>query len=724
MEAGINNHPRKSWKKRILLFLGAFIIVCLVIFIGWRIWSRRGSEKAAGIYIMAGGSSYIVIQPGRFRSLKVTETGNLLTEYNMWPWKNFIFKAEFSNRRLYLKQTEEYEDNLLKVRLSMGLMPSKTIPGDWDMVEAEYLNQAGGPGILFRKIFWEGFWENRFGSLKEIPKVMTLLIKPLKFYHLFYTLDNIPFHSFLHRVNDNRVPEYYQLRQMGECSSDTLIMIRNICEDNPNDPYLVLNLIEMEILCGNINLASDLLDKKKSLWEQSSDRFLSFSANRVEKSLYHARMKEAHPALSPFADFLARKSSSGISGLINWLKELDKTDHLLYFEDESHRALIPPIHKIGYSPLIKNEPDFLQMQVGAKVCRTLGLLYLLQGKRDESLELLCASYKLGLSLNASGSLIQRLIGIAVRAIVTKGLEIYVLNACENPDDLERTWKALEGIHNIRGQETGKFLLDGFCPYLISQFKNTPESKGMFHIVSYKESLIRHYVSDMKFDLIRMAAAARYKLLKTGRFPGSNKDFEPFLSGNLPEDLFSEGAPLRFTQSSDDEFIVYSLGPDQTDDAATFAYDPTNGTVTPGDIIIRIPREREYPFPKEGVKAKNAYELLEQFPNGLPWDCFSDTWGLPLSIIESTETQPVVIFSFGPDTDEFDFIPYSGASSGNVEPVPTPDPGTNPSYGRTLQNVMRRSETIPPPPGCWTLQPFYDPTNGTVSPGDLFIEIPR
>jgi hypothetical protein len=225
----------------------------------------------------------------------------------------------------------------------------------------------------------------------------------------------------------------------------------------------------------------------------------------------------------------------------------------------------------------------------------------------------------------------------------------------------------------------------------------------------------------------MAVAARYHLITTGDFPKSVKDFAPLLREGLPEDIYSEKKTLRFKSLSNDAFLVYGIGPDREDNDATFSYDPTNGILqSPGDVIIRIPREREYPFPREGVHAANAYKLLEQFPNGLPPDPWADTDGRPFSIIESTETQPVVIFSFGRDRDEKDFTPYVGGSPGSSEqgfiPVPTPEPPPNASPDRAFQWVMRRSDKIPPPPGYWTLEPMYDPTNGIFSPGDLFIEI--
>jgi hypothetical protein len=83
---------------------------------------------------------------------------------------------------------------------------------------------------------------------------------------------------------------------------------------------------------------------------------------------------------------------------------------------------------------------------------------------------------------------------------------------------------------------------------------------------------------------------------------------------------------------------------------------------------------------------------------------------------------VTIFSFGPDTNESDYDrkTYS-LTPDTTSPVPTPKPPDNSSYGRSLQKVFRRyngsEEKISEP------EPQYDPTNGIVSNGNLFIEIP-
>ena len=47
----------------------------------------------------------------------------------------------------------------------------------------------------------------------------------------------------------------------------------------------------------------------------------------------------------------------------------------------------------------------------------------------------------------------------------------------------------------------------------------------------------------------------------------------------------------------------------------YEYDPTNGTMSVGDISLRVPRERPYAFPRAGVRAASLDDLARQFPNG-------------------------------------------------------------------------------------------------------------
>jgi hypothetical protein len=734
-------------KRKVFLFILFSILIILACFLGWRLWKARNSDQAAGIYITAGGQSYLVIKSG-FWGLRVQEGYFITTGMDLFSPQNLTgtaLSADFCNGQLSLTQKETYEmkgsiwdfskrenPEVDTFFLSLDLKPSQSIPGDLDLQRAELVvSSHSASNVLSRD-----YWKNLVGS-NSWRHFRENLVDPIgteEIMRYIHDPKDEPLYSMARRVDDPRVIEYFRLRTNGVITKETLALARSLASEHPGDPYLELHRIEMEALVGSPEEAEKLWYEWHKAHSAYPDLLLGKMGRRVLQTLYFEKTKKKTLQIMQ-PDTVSTSRQLDLSGRLDWLKKFLSSDQIFF----SSYPLVPPLKSSSYLP--SGVPDFLSIQVSAKVARTMATLYLFQGHREESLEILAASYRLGQALNSKGSLIQRLIGIAVRAIACAGLQIYALNACESEADFQTFRAMLERLHNTPAQEDGRHILDDERSPFLSLLK--PVSG--IGVPNYLEAQTRHRVTDMKFQLLRMATAAKYRLITTGDFPSSEKEFAPFLPDGIPLDVFVKNAPLHFLRRSPEEFIVYSFGPNNVDETAAFSYDPTNGTITPGDIFITIPRKREFPFPKQGVHAANAYSLLEQFPNGLPVDVFADTRGLPLSIIESTDTHPVVIFSFGPNTDENEgyypsgLNPFPGegliqpmAPPGSaptpvpspVPPVPTPTPGLHPTYGRTLQKVFRRSETKPMLLGSWTLQPLYDPTNGTVSPGDLFVEIPR
>jgi hypothetical protein len=171
-------------------------------------------------------------------------------------------------------------------------------------------------------------------------------------------------------------------------------------------------------------------------------------------------------------------------------------------------------------------------------------------------------------------------------------------------------------------------------------------------------------------------------------------------------------------STSDSLICYSIGPDKNDNNATITYDPTNGTISIGDIWTRVPRQREYPFPREGVRAANEEDFWRQFPNGLPTDPFAARKGRSLSTTTSLRGD-LCVYSFGPDVDEFKRLPEGYIARLTTDLAETSGakrsyiPGFGPvrdMYGQPLRVVPH------------VLQVPYDPTNGAVSEGDIFMRV--
>jgi len=703
---------RKIWR------LGfVFLLLCVIFPLWWRLRSTRGYKSAAGTYITTGGQSFLKIEPGSWGSLKVQEGFFIL-------WKNDStppdLKPGYKDGRLILEQTENFApprivDVFIGIFSSLMILePSSSIPGDWDLIEAKITITENGPSLFRNKEFWE--YITHVKSYDEFRRVLSKALHAVE--DTSYDLDpaKIPLRSFLHRMNDPLVAPYFYTRMQNDSSSESLNMIRELSSRHPLDPYITLQRVEQEAIAGNCDAAFQLWKDWEAKNKASSNALLLKNAQKVERLISMIRMEKDHPDVVPYPEIFA-PGKLRLEEIRRWLLAYLETDQIQFRKDSL--VLVPPCLKPGYSPV----PYFWEVQVHTKVLSTLALFDLFQGKREESLHVLTSLYRLGQTLDYGGYFIEKLVGIALRSIVSARLGIFVLNACENEKDFISCRDMLDRLQKTQSQYES-----------ISWYENSPQillcfMTGSGHYWGHNvETIMRSRISDMKFELVRMALAAKYCLLKTGEFPGGDMDFRAFLPEGLPMDAFAKGTPLSFVRTSQDEIRVYSIGPDKNDDKASFEYDPTNGTVSSGDVSITIPREREFPFPREPVHAANAYELLAQFPNGLPGDTFGDERNRPFGILESMKDHPVTIFSFGPDTDEAEFTPYAGGTPGSLGegfvPVPTPEPPPGASYGRSLQWVMRRSDKNPPPPGYWTPDPPYDPTNGTVSPGDLFLEIPR
>jgi hypothetical protein len=309
-------------------------------------------------------------------------------------------------------------------------------------------------------------------------------------------------------------------------------------------------------------------------------------------------------------------------------------------------------------------PDFLERQVFVKVVRQEASLLLIEARRQEALQVLAASYRMGQFLNAEFALINRLIGIALRVIACQGLQDFALNACETEQQFRELWGVLTDLERVDHLPVRTSLNEATTALGYSQDGN--------------ETPIREAVSDAKFELMRMATAAKCHQVLTKTFPAAANEFTPLLPQGPPVDPFTS-QPLRF--DSHEPYRCYSLGPDKKDQHGRVTYDSTNGTVSAGDIVTTISRERVYPFPQQPLHASSHEDVLNVFTNGLPVDVFADRRGQPMGI---TQRAPVRIWSAGPDTDS-SAIERAGAA-----------------YLPTVQ---------------------YDPTNGTISQGDVFIELP-
>ena len=789
------------------------LLVLLLIAAAWHGWNVWRARSAAGLYLMLDGVSYVVLKPGFFPALQVSEgfIWGLTLVQN--PEGKIHLYASGGGDKMVLKQIQTVPQQMpggsiakTKNTVVLRLKRSAKTPGDWDLASANLTlegNDACVAAMSSNPLQALLFPPPKRGVVKDF--IERYLSRFRMRVCMIGELDpsKTPVPSFLHRARDARLASYCHNRLREPESDSDLEMLHQLTGEGPPDMILGLHLVALEAQQGNLEESQKAWEKWNSAYSASAHPFLRPTATRTQKVLDTARWRKQYPDLAKFWDGFLRDYSAPrlndrtLPEYLDWLRNSAKCDSL-----NPNVVRLVPFSLSQPIPV----PNFLEIHIISKVVRVQASLALFQGDRRRSFEMLAGVYWQGQSLNANDAFVSKLLGIAARAIAIGGLEQHVLDGCETTVELRTAWDALERLAHLPGQETGASILDGQYGLIVSHMKIlhrefvSKTAKDVFFPETL-EHAIRHRVSDAKFDVLRTAVAARYRLLAQGSFPRSNEEFGPLLPNGPLADCFATSAPLRFL-SKPDGFHIYSVGPDGQDDAAAIIYDPTNGTTSRGDLALRIPRERQYPFPAGGVRVNTAPELLRMFPNGLPPDPFADTRGRPLSIVAAsrddwqscalpgvktapappaapgpglpgytpapvpppasppgadapTTPTPVVIFSFGPDVDESQytafrrltgedvFTTYSVYTARlqlvfppNAAPVPPPPPPPPPGLVQGPLGVGR-ARMAPgminsPYPGFPfgnpaagpLMEPYYDPTNGTTSRGNLYLKIPR
>lgn len=312
--------------------------------------------------------------------------------------------------------------------------------------------------------------------------------------------------------------------------------------------------------------------------------------------------------------------------------------------------------------------NYLHQQIVVKVLATMAVFQMIEGEFDQALDLILSLYHLGSICRNGRIYFESRIGIAFQAIALGRLQMYAENCCEDTNEcLETLAKMASARPEFAPLTLERFIFEDplYQPFADSNFsRESVETAAK--------------TTDARFALVQMTLAAKAHLFSTGAFPASSGDWSALGQSGLPDDPFQNGEKMRYLPGSV-PFFCYSVGPDKTDNKGEPAYDPSNGAISGGDLRVAIPNHGEIPFSAEGIRASSRAEFMQQFPNGLPTDPFADTRGGQLGVSDST---PVFVYSFGPDQDESEHA----------------DPAKD-------------------------LELMYDPTNGTISDGDLWMQVP-
>ena len=91
------------------------------------------------------------------------------------------------------------------------------------------------------------------------------------------------------------------------------------------------------------------------------------------------------------------------------------------------------------------------------------------------------------------------------------------------------------------------------------------------------------------DCAALACALERFRLACGQFPESLDALMPKFSSQLPDDVVS-GQPLKYRRTADGQYLLYSVGRNETDDGGVLGRTQSGQSIDPktGDWIWRLP----------------------------------------------------------------------------------------------------------------------------------------
>jgi len=226
-------------------------------------------------------------------------------------------------------------------------------------------------------------------------------------------------------------------------------------------------------------------------------------------------------------------------------------------------------------------PSFLEQQCIARVSVLAGHLSLSRNDVRKAISLHATPVHLG-QMFRHGTLISHLVGIAMEDVGLRPLlDLFEDGRIQDSETLAAVSDMSDQfLRNEIGPELARTISyelrlaphssDPVVEYLLTRTQQPNLGEVQRRLETVRARLL----------LLKTACAVKGKSLKPP-FPAQLDAAE------LPEDPFAKGEKLRYVSNGNGGAVVYSLGPDQKDDRALIPYDPTNGTVSAGDILVRI-----------------------------------------------------------------------------------------------------------------------------------------
>ena len=435
-------------RRRVFLVLTIALATILIATLSWRLWATQGYRAAEGIYLADGGQSFIQIEAGHLGALHVTAGRIYATRFPEAfgdkvkddPAPKITAKFRHGSLTIFQKEKFPFAPAALQRTHHFGLAPDPK--GNWTLKEADYQLQV-------RLEIWDFLAEQLSGPYSWMYEVLRSLV-PLPSFPFWkeqmcrstLPTDASPLHSYLHRVDDKRLIEYFDMRRRGEAPAECLALMRAICADHPNDRFLMPHLVELQALTGNEGEARAVLTKWRQEYAAQAGPILSAIADRAWQAIQRTEWQRNYPAFPNYKNIFPDPDRPAPPFPAAYSPDIK--GHMQILRD---RARIP-ILRFMPNPIVLTSQElmrgmsnteylnYLQIQVTVKSAQTMACFAMLKGYHQDALALLIGTYRLGQDLNADSELLlPRLIGMAVRRLACRGFALLALNALTTEEEL-------------------------------------------------------------------------------------------------------------------------------------------------------------------------------------------------------------------------------------------------------------------------------------------------
>jgi len=236
-------------------------------------------------------------------------------------------------------------------------------------------------------------------------------------------------------------------------------------------------------------------------------------------------------------------------------------------------------------------PEYLAPATLAKRARALASMDVMAGDQESAVSLGLGLLKWRPHGRREPNLIGVLIDISIGAIAQQCWEGVVFGPPHDPAALMELWQWQEEAIDGYGWESPSDWNILYSP--LDDFGAKFPGHGLRPFVNLEESSTRERTMRTRRDLMRQGVRLLYERRREGAWPAANAD-DRFTSLSLsadpePKDYFAADEKIRHFRpaTADDAMVIYSIGPDGTDDKAAIDYDPTNGTLSSGDVKLSI-----------------------------------------------------------------------------------------------------------------------------------------